>query len=58
MYVDVIDDAISPSSVMAVIICDVFEINRLWGHWFQIEKNFVIYIPFYGLLMKSYIGKY
>lgn len=56
MYVDVIDDAISPSSVRAVIIYDVFEIIRLWGHWLHVEKNFVIYIPFYGLPMKSYIG--
>lgn len=57
-YVDIIDDAISPSSVRAVIICDVFEIIRLWGHWLHVEKNSVIYIPFYGLPMKSNIGKY
>lgn len=32
--VDVIDDVISPSSVRPLIICDVFQISRLWGHCF------------------------
>lgn len=55
--VDVIDDVMSPSSVRPLIICDVLEINRLWGHWFQIKKNCVTYISFHYKPMKSNIGK-